>query len=394
MRDFIPYSKQSITEDDIKYVSDALKSDFLTQGPLQKVFETQIESYLGVSHAHVVSSATAALHLCCLALGVGEGDIVWTSPITFVASANCALYCGADVEFIDIDDVSYNMSVSVLTEKLSYAEKHGCLPKVVIPVHLCGQSCDMEAIWELSKIYGFSVIEDASHALGGSYKGRKVGSCIYSHMSVFSLHAVKMITSGEGGVITSNDGDLVEKTKKLGSHGITKSKGDFLQDAADLNAGWYYEQQFLGFNYRLTDFQCALGMSQLKRLDDFVVKRNYLADVYDEMLGGLRLRLPLQRSDCVSSRHLYVIRLNLNDLDISRNEVYSYMASQKIGVNLHYMPVYRQPFYKQNNQGFRFECPQAEGYFSDALTIPLHQEMRHEEQDCVIRALFEILAPN
>jgi UDP-4-amino-4,6-dideoxy-N-acetyl-beta-L-altrosamine transaminase len=391
LQEFIPYSKQSISEDDIEQVVKALKSDFLTQGPLQRSFEVDIENYVGAKHAQVVSSATAALHLACLALGVCQGDIVWTSPITFVASANCVLYCGATVEFIDVDPISYNLCIETLAENLKRAKKNGRLPKVVIPVHLCGQSCDMERLWDLSLIYGFAIIEDASHAFGASYKGKKVGSCSYSHLAVFSMHAVKMITSGEGGVVVTNDASIIDATRMLGSHGITKSRDKFTGDAAATEGGWYYEQQRLGFNYRMTDFQCALGISQLKRLDKFVAKRNKLAQRYDDRLKSLPVKVPIQSDFCVSSRHLYVIRLDLDNLTISRNDLYREMLSLNIGVNLHYMPVYKQPYYIENKIGGEYACPEAEAYHQEALTIPLHQEMTDIQQEYIIKCLSEML---
>lgn len=290
-----------------------------------------------------------------------------------------------------MDPISYNLSISNLIKKLEYAKRHDCLPKVVIPVHLCGQPCDMEKIWELSKIYEFSIIEDASHAFGAIYKNQKVGSCSYSHISVFSMHAVKMITCGEESVIASNNTRMIEKTKILASHGITKSKSDLVGHTMDRDAGWYYEQQSLGFNYRMTDFQCALGSSQLNHLDTFVDKRNKLADRYDEKLAGLPIKVPRQAPDCLSSRHLYVIRLDLSELPFTRNHVYPEMCDLKIGVNLHYLPVYKQPYYRANKLGGAFSCPEAEIYYQEALTIPLHLELSIKQQDYVISSLEKTL---
>lgn len=371
----IPYGRQNISESDIQAVVDVLQSDFLTQGPVVPAFENALAQYCGAQHAVAVNSATSALHLACLALDVKPGDQVWTSPITFVASANCALYCGASVDFVDIDPLTYNLSVECLAEKLRQAELRGCLPKVVIPVHLCGLSCDMAVIHRLSRQYGFKIIEDASHAIGGRYQGEPIGNCRYSDITVFSFHPVKIITTGEGGMALTNDAGLAKRMVLLRSHGITREPADMTQ-AAD--GPWYYQQIELGFNYRITDIQAALGLSQLNRLDAFVDRRHQLAETYRQQLAGLPLNWQLQPDDCRSSLHLFVIRLQASQIGKSHLNVFRQLRDAGIGVNLHYIPVHLQPFYQ--NRGFKpGDYPQAEQYYADAITLPLYPDLTESQ---------------
>lgn len=379
----IPYGRQDISETDIQAVVDVLRSDFLTQGPAVPAFENAVAQYCGSQHAVAVNSATSALHIACLSLGVGPGDMVWTSPITFVASANCALYCGAQVDFVDIDPRTYNLSVERLAEKLAQAEKSGSLPKVVIPVHLCGQPCDMAAIHALGQQYGFKIIEDASHAIGGKYKDEPIGNCRYSDITVFSFHPVKIITTGEGGMALTNDTQLAKRMKLLRSHGITR-------DAADMthapDGPWYYQQIDLGYNYRMTDMQAALGFSQMRRLDEFVAKRHAIAKRYGELLADLPVVTPWQHADSYSGLHLYVIRLKLAEIGKIHREVFGALREAGIGVNLHYIPVYRQPCY--SNMGFSPEhYPEAEKYYSEAISLPMYPGLTNVQQDRVVSAL-------
>ena len=346
----IPYGRQDISEADIQAVVDVLRSDYLTQGPAVPAFENAVANYCKVKHAVAVNSATSALHIACLALGVGKGDIVWTSPITFVASANCALYCGAAVDFVDIDPRTYNMSMERLAEKLAQAEKSGSLPKVVIPVHLCGQPCDMAAIRLLGQQYGFKIIEDASHAIGGKYRGEPIGNCRYSDITVFSFHPVKIITTGEGGMAVTNDSSLAKSMQLLRSHGITRDVGE-MTHAPD--GPWYYQQIDLGYNYRMTDIQAALGLSQMQRLDEFVTKRHTIAKRYDQLLADLPVVTPWQHADSYSGLHLYVIRLKLKNIQKTHREVFEVLRAAGIGVNLHYIPIYHQPYYQ--GLGFKEE---------------------------------------
>ena len=381
----IPYGRQDISEADIQAVVEVLRSDFLTQGPAVPAFEKVIADYCGVQHAVAVNSATSALHIACLALGVGPGDWVWTSPITFVASSNCALYCGAQVDFVDIDPLTYNISVECLAGKLAQAEKAGCLPKVVIPVHLCGQSCDMAGIRALGQRYGFKLIEDASHAIGGKYRGDPVGNCRYSDITVFSFHPVKIITTGEGGMAMTQDALLAKRMQRLRSHGITRDEADMTR-APD--GPWYYQQIDLGFNYRMTDFQAALGLSQMQRVDEFVAKRHTIAQRYDELLIDLPVITPWRDRDAYSGLHLYVIRLKLNEIRKTHREVFVAMRAASIGVNLHYIPVYRQPYYER--LGFKpGHCLEAETYYSDAISLPMYSALTEAQQDQVVRALCE-----
>jgi UDP-4-amino-4,6-dideoxy-N-acetyl-beta-L-altrosamine transaminase len=382
----IPYGRQDINQADIDAVVEVLRSDFLTQGPVVPAFECAVASYCKAQHAVAVNSATSALHIACLALGVGRGDVVWTSPITFVASANCALYCGATVDFVDIDPRTFNISVACLAEKLILAEKNGNLPKVVIPVHLCGQSCDMAAIHALSLQYGFKIIEDASHAIGGKYRGESIGNCRYSDITVFSFHPVKIITTGEGGVAVTNDAALDKHMRLVRSHGITSSAADMQPRPAQ--EIWNYQQIDLGFNYRMTDMQAALGLSQMQRLDEFVTKRHTIAKRYDQMLSSLPVLTPWQHADSYSGYHLYVIRLKFGEANKTQRQVYEALRMADILVNLHYIPVYRQPYYAQ--MGFRVGyCPQAELYYSEAISIPMYPGLTETQQDQVVTSLQE-----
>ena len=380
----IPYGRQNISQEDIDAVVEVLRSDFITQGPVVPEFEKVVSSYCGAKYAVAVNSATSALHIACLALGVGPGDLVWTSPITFVASANCARYCGADVDFVDIDSRTYNLSATRLAEKLEHAERNGRLPKVVIPVHLAGQSCDMEAIHELSIRYGFRIIEDASHAIGATYRGEKVGSGRYSDITVFSFHPVKIITTGEGGMAVTNDPALVKHMARLRSHGITRYPSEM---TCPPDGPWYYQQIELGFNYRMTDIQAALGVSQMRRLDEFVTQRHAIAQRYEELLKDTPVTRPWQTPETYSSLHLYIVRLPAGALKSSHREVFERMRAQGIGVNLHYIPVYRQPYY-QSMDFKRESFPEAERYYAEAITLPIYPGLNSEQQAEVVRRLF------
>jgi UDP-4-amino-4,6-dideoxy-N-acetyl-beta-L-altrosamine transaminase len=377
----IPYGRQTINQEDIDAVTAVLRSEFLTQGPAVPKFESEVANYCDVKFAVAVNSATSALHLACLALGVGPGDRVWTTPITFVASANCARYCGAEVDFVDIDPRTYNMSTECLEEKLLAAESAGELPKVVIPVHLCGQSCDMQRISALSQRFGFRIIEDASHAIGARYLGLPVGNCFYSDITVFSFHPVKIITTGEGGMALTNDLVLANQLRRLRSHGITRDAAEMTHTPDGL---WYYQQIDLGFNYRMTDIQAALGLSQIRRLDEFIKTRHLIAKRYDELLLGLNLTTPWQHPDCHSSYHLYVVRLDTDTLD--HGDAFERLRANGIGVNLHYIPVYRQPYYA--SMGFESTAfPEAEQYYAEAITLPIYPTMTENDQLEVVRCL-------
>jgi UDP-4-amino-4,6-dideoxy-N-acetyl-beta-L-altrosamine transaminase len=388
MTAIIPYGRQDISEADIQAVVDVLRSDFLTQGPAVPAFEKSVADYCCAEHAVAVNSATSALHIACLALGVGKGDAVWTTPITFVATANCALYCGASVDFVDIDPQSYNMSVARLAEKLAHAEKVGNLPKVVIPVHLCGQPCDMLAIHALSLQYGFKIIEDASHAIGGKYRGEAIGSCRYSDITVFSFHPVKIITTAEGGMAMTNDAQLAKRMQLLRSHGITRDVNE-MTHASD--GPWYYQQIDLGYNYRMTDLQAALGLSQMSRLDEFVAKRHAISRRYDRLLADLPVVTPWQHADSYSGLHLYVIRLKLAAINKTHRQVFEALRAAGIGVNLHYIPVYRQPYYEGLgfNAGY---CLEAEHYYSEAISLPMYPGLTETQQDKVIESLRGVTA--
>lgn len=379
------YGKQSIDENDIDAVVEVLKSDFLTQGPAIEKFEKCVAEYCGAKYAVAVTSATAALHISCLSAGLGKDDILWTSPITFTASANCGRYCGADVDFVDIDPSTYNMSIAELEKKLQAAE---IKPRVVVPVHLAGQSCEMDKIYKLSQKYGFKVIEDASHAIGADYKETKVGCCKYSDMTVFSFHPVKIVTTGEGGMVLTNDKDLYEKLVLYRSHGITRDP-KLMTGTAD--GPWYYQQIDLGFNYRMTDMQAALGYSQMQKVNEFVSKRRYLAKRYNELLKNINgIQLPDQNEDTKSSWHLYVVRVDFSKISKTKNQIFAEMKEKGICLNLHYIPVHTQPYYE--NLGFKGgDFPNSEKYYEEAFTLPLYYALTDEQQDHIVKSLVEVL---
>ena len=376
----IPYGRQSISETDIQAVVDVLRSDFLTQGPVVPAFEQAVASYCHARHGVAVSNATAALHIACLALDLGPGDLLWTSPITFVASANCGLYCGAQVDFVDIDPHTFNMSPVTLEKKLIAAKLQGKLPKVVVPVHMCGQPCDMAAIHALSLKYGFKIIEDASHAIGAKYKGEPVGNCRYSDITVFSFHPVKIITTAEGGMALTNDAKLAKKMTLLRSHGISSTAEDMVQRPVD--EIWNYQQIDLGFNYRMTELQAALGLSQLQKLDQFVATRQTIASYYDHALSGVDIQTPWQHPDALSSFHLYPIQVTATS-GIDQQSLYQALTRAGVLVNLHYIPVYRQPYYAR--LGFKpGYCPYAEDYFKSSISIPVYASMTEAQQYRVV----------
>ena len=384
----IPYGRQGIQEKDVNAVLDVLKSDFLTQGPAVPEFEQAVSKHCGARHAVAVNSATSALHIALMALDVTAGDVVWTSTNTFVASSNAALYCGASVDFVDIDPVTYNMSVSALSDKLVHAKKNGRLPRAVIPVHLTGQACDMAQIHDLSQQYGFKVVEDASHAIGGQYQNKPIGNCAYSDVTVFSFHPVKIVTTAEGGMALTNDDTLAEKMALYRSHGITRDPA-LMTHASD--GPWYYQQIALGYNYRMTDLQAALGVSQMQRLDDYIKRRHDIAARYNRELANLPLTLPEQAGYGHSAYHLYVIRLDLNAIaPLTHAHVFLGLRDRGILVNLHYIPVHTQPYYQA--MGFRWgDYPQAEAYYKNAISIPMYPGMSNEMQRQVIQAIHEVL---
>ena len=383
----IPYGRQDITQKDIDCVVDTLRADFITQGPMVPQFEFRVADYCGSRHAIAVNSATSALHLACLALGLGPGDWLWTSPITFVASSNCGLFCGAKVDFVDIDPRTYNLCPEALEHKLVAAEKSGRLPKIVIVVHLCGQPCDMQAIHVLAKKYNFKVIEDASHAIGARYKSELVGAGHYSDITVFSFHPVKIITTGEGGMALTNDDELAHRIELLRSHGITR---DPRKMTCASDGPWYYQQVDLGFNYRMTDIQAALGVSQMERVDDYIKRRRIIADRYNTNFAQLPLTLPWQHPDNDSSFHLYVIRLKLEKIQASHRQIFETLQNNKIGVNLHYIPVYSHPYY--NQFGFqKDDFPEAEAYYSEAISLPIFPSLSEEDQERVHNILKRVL---
>ena len=379
----IPYGRQDVTDEDIRAVEEVLRSDWLTQGPAVPRFEAAVAAYCGARHAVAVNSATSALHIACLALELGPGDRLWTTPNTFVASANCALYCGAQVDFVDIDPQTLNISIDVFASKLEKAKAEGCLPKVVVPVHFAGQSCDMRTIKALSDDYGFRVIEDASHAIGGRYLGKSIGNCQYSDITVFSFHPVKIITTGEGGMALTNDATLAERMALLRSHGITRDPGQMTHKP---DGPWFYQQIDLGYNYRMTDLQAALGASQLARLDDYVARRHLLARGYNELLAALPVAIPWQHPDCYSGLHLYVIRLQLEQIEVSHQNVFESLREKGIGVNLHYIPVHTQPYYQRI--GFKAgQFPEAERYYAEAISLPMYPTLTEAQQEEVVDAL-------
>ena len=380
----IPYGKQDITQDDIDAVVNVLKSDFLTQGPCVPKFEKEVSKYCGAKYAVAVTSATSALHLACLSLGLGNGDWLWTSPVTFVASANCGLYCEAKIDFVDIDPATYNLCPNALKKKLVQAKELGELPKVVVAVHLCGQPCDMKSIHALSEEYGFKIIEDASHAIGGKYLNEPIGNCNYSDITIFSFHPVKIITTGEGGIALTNNSKLAEKMSLLRSHGIIRDPNLMTHEA---DGEWYYQQIDLGFNYRMTDMQAALGVSQLERLDAYVSRRHEIATRYNQLLKNLSLLVPYQDNDGYSAYHLYVIRLENR---IKHKQVFECLRKNGIGVNLHYIPVYHHPYYEA--MGFQKSyCEEAENYYNEAISLPMYATLSEADQDRVVSVLREAL---
>ncbi|MEQ9923865.1 UDP-4-amino-4,6-dideoxy-N-acetyl-beta-L-altrosamine transaminase [Pectobacterium brasiliense] len=385
----IPYGRQDINQADIDAVVSVLTSDFLTQGPYVPAFENKVAEYCEVKHALAVNSATSALHIACLALGLGKGDWLWTTPITFVASSNCALYCGAEVDFIDIDPQTYNICADRLAEKLAIAEKEGRLPKIIVPVHLCGLSCDVDKIQQLSQRYGFKIIEDASHAIGGRYVERPVGSCQFSDITVFSFHPVKIITTAEGGMVLTNNDGLADKMALLRSHGITRDPTKMTHES---EGAWYYQQIDLGFNYRMTELQAALGVSQMDRLDEFVAKRHQIAAKYEKLLSNLPVSTPQYRTEnSYSGLHLYVIRLNLDALTTTHKAVFDYLRAHDIGVNLHYIPVHTQPYYQ--DMGFKQgDFPEAERYYREAISLPMFPALTEEDQQYVVNVLSQALS--
>jgi len=384
----IPYGKQDVSQDDIDAVVDVLKSDYLTQGPIVPKFEKSLSDFTKAKYSVVVNSATSALHIACKALQVGPGDMVWTSAITFVASANCALYCGANIDFVDINSNSYNICIESLTKKLELARLSGNLPKVLIPVHLSGQSCDMKSIFELSKEYGFAIIEDASHAIGAMYTEEPVGNCKFSDIAVFSFHPVKIITSGEGGAAMTNNPKLDQKMRLLASHGITRNT-ELMENVPD--GPWYYEQLSLGSNYRMTELQAALGLSQMSRIYSFIQKRHQIAKRYNDELKHLPLTLPAQGNENYSSYHLYIIRLKLDAIQKSHKEIFEELRHEGLGVNLHYIPVYHHPYFKK--LGFKKGyCPEAENYYREAISIPIYFGLSDDLQDQAIETISKVLS--
>ena len=389
MNKFIPYGQQNISKDDIESVVDVLNSDFLTQGPKVPEFEDAIKKYCHVNHAIAVNSATSALHIACLSLGLKKGDALWTSPISFVASSNAGLYCGANVDFVDIDYRSNNMCIVALENKLIDAKINNSLPKIVMPVHMGGFSCDMEEIYKLSKKYNFKIIEDASHAIGGKYKDKPVGACIYSDITVFSFHPVKIITTGEGGMATTNKKDLFEKMNILRTHGITRDiKEMHNKDEGD----WYYEQIDLGLNYRMTELQAALGISQMSRIDDFVLQRNNHASFYKDKLSSLDIFLPPENPKVYSSFHLFIVKIK-SQSSAQRRVIFDYMKKENIGVNVHYIPIHLQPYYKK----LKFkkgDYPISETYYNSAISIPLYPHIEEIDIKRVVMELSKALELN
>jgi UDP-4-amino-4,6-dideoxy-N-acetyl-beta-L-altrosamine transaminase len=383
----IPYGRQDITQEDIDEVTSVLRSDFLTQGPIVPKFEHVVANHVGAKHAVAVNSATSALHIACLALDLGPGDWLWTTPVTFVASANCGIYCGAQVDFVDIDQHTYNLSPQILEAKLISAKKSGRLPKVLVAVHLCGQPCDMASIHKLGQEYGFKIIEDASHAIGGKYKSEFIGNCRYSDITVFSFHPVKIITTAEGGMALTNNEKFAVKMDLLRSHGITR---DIKKMTHATEGPWYYQQICLGYNYRMTELQAALGVSQMRRLDAFVARRQELALRYNKMLANLPVTTPWQHPDSYSGMHLYVIRLQLDKIKKSHRQVFEELRKYGIGVNLHYIPVHTQPYFL--HMGFKQgDFPLSEQYYDEAISLPLFTTMTEGQQNLVVEKLSLII---
>ncbi len=383
----IPYGKQDINQTDIDSVVDVLQSDFLTQGPQVPLFEKTVSDYCGAEYGVAVNSATSALHIACLALELGKGDWLWTSPNSFVASANCGLYCGAKVDFVDIDPKTYNLSAKELERKLIQAKQDSKLPKIVIPVHFAGQSCDMKRIHSLSKEYGFKIIEDASHAIGGKYLDQPIGGCQYSDITVFSFHPVKIITTAEGGLATTNDEKLSERMQLFRSHGVTRDPSLMTKLS---EGGWYYQQVNLGFNYRMTELQAALGVSQMKRIDEFITNRHTLQERYNLLLSSLPIVKPYQDRDSYSALHLYPIQIDLDSVDKDREKIFDELRQNGIGVNVHYIPIHTQPYYLQF--GFKVgDFPNSESYYNRAISIPLFHTMTVEQQDEVLNVLMRVL---
>jgi len=385
MNRMIPYAKQDISDEDIDSVIEVLKSDFLTQGNQGPLFEDIISKRVGAKYALAANSATSCLHLSCLSLGLSKGDILWTSPITYVASANCALFCGADVDFVDIDPLTWNISVEILEEKLKTAQKRKKIPRILVLVHLAGNPCDLKKIFDLSKEYGFSIIEDASHALGSKYSEEQIGSSTYSDISVFSFHPVKNITTGEGGMILTNNKEIAEKVNLYRSHGVTRDTNKMFNKNEGL---WYYEQLLLGFNFRMNEIQASLGISQMNSLDKFISKRNEVSQMYMKNLKNLPLTFQKVRNEDLSAWHLFIIHLKLDQLELTRLEIYNSLREKGIGVNVHYIPVHLQPFYR--NLGFkRGDYPNSESYYDGALTIPMYTKLKKKDIEFVIQALQE-----
>ncbi|MDB4052622.1 UDP-4-amino-4,6-dideoxy-N-acetyl-beta-L-altrosamine transaminase [Octadecabacter sp.] len=381
---FIPYGRQDISDEDIEAVVTTLRSDFLVQGPQVLAFEDAVAQHCGAAHGIAMNSATSALHVACMALDLGAGDWLWTVPNTFVASANCAIYCGAKVDFVDIDPATYTMCPAALEAKLKLADAAGTLPKIIVPVHLCGQSCDMEAIANIARPYGIKIVEDASHSIGADHQGHPVGDCRYSDITVFSFHPVKIITTAEGGLATTQDPNLARKMYLARSHGITRDPAQ-MTHAAD--GAWYYQQVTLGYNYRMTELQGALGLSQMKRLNDFVARRRQLAAQYDVLLADLPLKRPAQHADANSSWHLYVVRVDAK----YHRAVFDALRAAGIGVNLHYIPVHTQPYYR--DMGFEpGQFPESEAYYSEAISIPLYARLMDDDQIRVVAELTKALA--
>ena len=383
----IPYGRQDITQADIDAVVDVLQSDFLTQGPKVPQFENAVARKVGAKHAVAVNSATSALHIACEALGLKQGDWLWTTPVTFVASSNCGRYCGANIDFVDIDPRTYNLCPRELETKLVEAEREGKLPKVLVAVHLCGQPCDMQKIHALSQRFGFKIIEDACHAIGGKYQDQYIGNCRFSDITVFSFHPVKIITTAEGGMALTNDPILAEKMSLLRSHGVTR---DSHLMSREPEGAWYYEQIQLGYNYRMTELQAALGIEQLKRLADYICQRHVLVKRYSDLLDEQPLILPWQSEDSYSAYHLFVVKINSEKSGKSRRDVFNALRKAGIGVNVHYIPIYKQPYYQQFHYSETM-CPNAENYYRHAITLPLYPTLTEVEQVKIVDVFKEIL---